>query len=123
MDGETKSGGLSVAARRDLLRRRATWLTQLGLSGDDPVPLAAIEGVPDAALGLLVEVERLERQRAEARAWAGHHGMLEWDWVGVAGNVYAGELDELPGWLASSVEPDRPNWWRAGRRGDPARAC
>lgn len=107
------------------MRRRATWLTQLGLAGDDPVPLAAVEGVADAALGLLAEVEWLERQRAEARAWAwaGHHGMLEWDWVGVAGNVYAGEPDELPGWLASSVEPDRQDWWRAGRRGAPARAC
>lgn len=103
----------SVSASRDLLRRRATWLTQLGLSGDVPVPVEAIKGVACGALALLAQVERLERERAEARAWAwaNHHGVLEYAWVSVAGNEYSGDADELPAWLTTSVSSDAQEWW------------
>lgn len=103
----------SDASSRDLLRRRATWLTQLGLTGNDPVPVEAIEGVAHGALTLLAQVERLERERAEARAWAwaDHHGELEYDWVSIAGNEYTGDAEELPAWLTTSVAPDAQDWW------------
>ncbi|WP_416957822.1 hypothetical protein ACNKF0_09515 [Nocardioides sp. T5] len=103
----------STTAQRELWRRRAVWLSQLGLAPGEAAPVEVLEEVADAVLLLLAEVQRLELERAEARAWAwgDYHRELDYGWVSVAGNRYTGEPDELPGWLADPRTPDQQEWW------------
>jgi hypothetical protein len=99
--------------RHERWRQRARWLTQLGLTADEPAPVDAVEEVAGAVLTLLDEVQRLQLEVAEARAWAwgDYHRELHYDWVSVAGNVYTGEPDELPAWLADPRTPPEQEWW------------
>lgn len=57
--------GSSTQEERDRWRQRAMWLSQLGLTAEDPTPVAAVEEIADAVLTLLAEVQRLELERAE----------------------------------------------------------
>lgn len=114
----------STRAQRDHWRRRATWLTQLGLAREDPAPVDAVEDVSNAVLALLEEVRHLELERAEARAWAwsDFHGELMYDWVSVAGNTYEGDPGQLPAWLVDPRAPDTQDWWpeaTSGVLGEP----
>jgi hypothetical protein len=113
MNGST---GSSTSEQREQWRQRATWLSQLGLSTEESAPVEAVEEVADAVLALLGEVQRLELERAEARAWAwsDYHQELHYDWVSVVpGTTYTGEVDELPDWLADSRTPPEQDWWPA----------
>lgn len=104
---------MSTSEQRARWRRQASWLTQLGLDDDEGVPVDVVEDLAKAALALLDEVEQLELDRAEARAWAwsDHHRELMYAWVSVAGNLYNGDPAQLPDWLASSRTPDAQDWW------------
>lgn len=104
------------AEQRDRWRQRASWLSQLGLTAGDPVPVDAVEEVAGAVLALLEKVRRLELDRAEARAWAwsGSHGELSYDWVSLV-RTYDGDPDQVPAWLADPRTPDVQEWWPAGQ--------
>ena len=52
--------GVSTPEQRAHWRRRANWLTQLGLAPDEPAPAEIVEEVGHAVLHLLDEIERLE---------------------------------------------------------------
>ena len=92
-----RQGGRAVSPdeQRELWRRRAGWLAQLGLAEGDAPPVEIIEEVANAVLVLVDEVEQLARQRDEARAWARgyEHGMF----VGV-------DTDAPPAWLTAPLE-------------------
>lgn len=105
----------TLVERRASLRGRATWLSQLGLSSDDPPPVEVIEDVAHGALSLLDQVEKLELELAEARvwAWADRHGHLEYAWLSVAGRTYDGDPDQLPDWLVDPRTPVEQEWWPA----------
>lgn len=106
---------MSSSEQRARWRRQASWLAQLGLSDEEGAPADVLEVVANAVLALLDEVELLELDRAEARAWAwsDYHRELMYAWVSVAGNVYHGDPAQLPDWLASAVTPDAQDWWPA----------
>lgn len=57
---------MSTEQERALWRRRAAWLTQLGLDEGEYAPVEVLQEVAEATLRLLDEVDRLERERAEA---------------------------------------------------------
>lgn len=104
---------MSTREQRQSWRLRAQWLTQLGLTDDEPAPVEAVEEVAYACLSLLEEVRRLELERAEARAlaWFDHHRWAERWWFRVAGCTYDGDEEDLPEWLQSSVKPPAQDWW------------
>lgn len=85
---------MTTPKQRARWHRRATWLSQLGLDLDDPVPVQPVEDVAEAVLALLEEVQRLEGQLREARrigAWLYEHlspgarrslgDVSEWPWL------------------------------------------
>lgn len=107
------STGSSTSEQRDRWQRRATWLTQLGLSTEEPTPVDVIEEIAGAVLALLTEVRQLELERAEARAWAwsDYHRELHYDWVSVAGNTCTGGQRRAPGLVGRPRTPDGQEWW------------
>lgn len=114
VDGtDAPEAGVSGAEQRDRWRQHASWLAQFGLTGDDTLPVDAVEEGADAFLTLLNVVHHLELERAEARAWAwaGIHGELDYNWGTVSGNTYDGNPDELPAWLVDARTPASQEWW------------
>jgi len=93
-------------------------LNELASSGEDRAELLEhgeralweLNRQRDAALD---EMARLRREMAEARAWAwgDAHGMMAWDWAGIAGRPYDGTDTSLPEWMTTDTPPDEQDWW------------
>ncbi len=97
--------GMSTPHERGRWRRRASWLTQLGLAPDDPAPAEAVEEVSHAVLDLLNEIERLEDELRESR----RIGVWLYDHLTPGARILLGDVSEWP-WLVSDTDgpgPDR----------------
>ncbi|PUA82065.1 hypothetical protein C7S10_08575 [Nocardioides currus] len=99
---------MSTPDQRAQWRRRATWLTQLGLAPDDPAPAEIVEDVTHAALQLLNEIERLEDELRESRSI----GVWLYDHLSPGARILLGDVSEWP-WLVSDTDGPGPD-------GDPA---
>jgi hypothetical protein len=99
---------MSSPEQRAQWRRRAIWLTQLGLAPDDPAPADIVEEISHAALHLLSEIERLEDELRESR----RIGVWLYDHLAPGARILLGDVTEWP-WLVAKTEAPGPD-------GDPA---
>ncbi|WP_416956736.1 hypothetical protein ACNKF0_06425 [Nocardioides sp. T5] len=90
---------MSTPEQRAHWRRRATWLTQLGLASDEPAPAETVEEVGHALLDLLSEIERLEAQLRESR----RIGVWLYDHLTPGTRILLGDVSEWP-WLVTNPE-------------------
>lgn len=91
--------GMSTPEQRAHWRRRATWLTQLGLAPDEPAPAEIVEEVGHAALDLLDEIDRLEDELRESR----RIGVWLYDHLSPGVRILLGDVSEWP-WLVTDTE-------------------
>ncbi|MGY2703284.1 hypothetical protein [Nocardioides sp. HB32] len=109
---------MSTPEQRRHWYQHAAFLAQLGLD-DDPALVDIIEEVANACLALLDEVRRLERDRAEARAWASSEFHRHYDrrWLPTvkAAGLEGGWDWDVPGWMTDSTEPLGQDWWPEDR--------
>ena len=91
--------GMSTPEQRAHWRRRATWLTQLGLAPDEPAPAETVEEVGHALLHLLSEIQRLEAQLRESR----RIGVWLYDHLTPGTRILLGDVSEWP-WLVTNPE-------------------
>ena len=91
--------GVSTPEQRAQWRRRATWLTQLGLAPDEPAPAEIVEEVGHAALDLLDEIDRLEDELRESR----RIGVWLYDHLSPGVRILLGDVSEWP-WLVTDTE-------------------
>jgi hypothetical protein len=90
---------MSTPAQRAHWRRRATWLTQLGLADDEPSPVETVEEVGQALLHFLEEIERLEDELRESR----RIGVWLYDHLSPGARILLGDVSEWP-WLVAKTE-------------------
>ena len=88
---------MTSVEQRAQWRQRAEWLAELGLAAGEPAPVEVIEEVANAALTLLDEVDRLEAQLTEARAYA--RGFEHGRFSGL-------DTGHPPEWLTAPLELD-----------------
>lgn len=91
--------GMSTPEQRAHWRRRATWLTQLGLAADEPAPAETVEGVGHAVLQLLDEMERLDDELRESR----RIGVWLYDHLAPGARILLGDVSEWP-WLVTNTK-------------------
>lgn len=91
--------GMSTPEQRTHWRRRATWLTRLGLAPDEPAPTETVEEVGHAVVNLLGEIERLEDELRETR----RIGVWLYDHLSPGARILLGDVSEWP-WLVNDTE-------------------
>ena len=109
---------MTTEEQRNTWIQRAHWLAGLGLTEDEGAPTDIAEELADAVVTLVAEVRLLERERADARAWAWSEFHRDWE-GGWLPYTPVPELTppwdwDVPSWLTDATKPTEQDWWPAG---------